>query len=283
MVKELSSHRGRGGYLEALLHGCPDAILAINAEGVIAFANQAACKLTEREMNELVGQSITIVYASPEAARETNRKLYLSGGVIHDHESMGKTKKGKLIPFRISASHLKDSSGNYTGAVGYFQTYRPWTETDAKAKAYTEELEAELEEWKDVGAPVFELYPGLLLVEVVGRLGAPRFERIAGNLMTQVTSVKCSCVLLDLSAALISDSSIASQLIKTIRAIHLLGARCFLAGIQPSTAQDMESLVADVDSIASFSRLDYALEAALNCIGLEIRQRDKIQRDSNLG
>jgi len=262
--------------LEALLNGCPDAILAIDAEGTITFANQEACNLTEHEMRELVGQNITIVYANPEAARETNRKLYLSGGIIHDHESTAKTKKGKIVPVRISASHLKDSMGNYTGAVGYFQTYRPWTETEVKAKAYTEELEAELEEWKDLGAPAFELYPGLLMVEVVGRLDVNRFKNIVGNLLSHVKSIKCRVVLLDLSAALISESGVASQLIKTMRTVRLLGVYCVLAGIQSSTAQDMESLVADVDSIASFSRLEDALESALNRIGFEIRQRDRV-------
>ena len=136
MEKKLSPQMGRGGYLEALLHGCPDAIIAIDAEGKITFANQVACELTERDMKELIGQNITTVYTSIEAARETNRKLYLSGGIIHDHESSVKTKKDKVIPVRVSASHLKDSSGNYIGAVGYFQTYRPWTDNEAKTKAY---------------------------------------------------------------------------------------------------------------------------------------------------
>ncbi|MFC1929317.1 PAS domain-containing protein [Chloroflexota bacterium] len=122
MEKKSSLQTGRGRYLEALLNACPDAIIAIDAEGKITFVNQLACELTEREMHELVGQGITIVYSSPEAARETNRKLYLGEGTIHKHESMAKTKKGNIIPVRISACHLKDSSGNYTGAVGYFQS-----------------------------------------------------------------------------------------------------------------------------------------------------------------
>jgi len=51
MDKKATTHRG--GHLEALLNGCPDAILAIDADGIIKFANKEACKLTEREMNDL--------------------------------------------------------------------------------------------------------------------------------------------------------------------------------------------------------------------------------------
>ncbi len=57
----------RGGHLEALLNSCPDAILAVNAEGIIKFANKEACRLTERTMNELIGESIVDMYENLEA------------------------------------------------------------------------------------------------------------------------------------------------------------------------------------------------------------------------
>lgn len=273
MEKSLLPQRSKGGYLEALLNSCPDAILAINVDGVITFANKEAYKLVEREMHELIGETITIVYESLEAARETNRKLYISGGIIHDHESRVKTKTGKLIPVRISASHLKDSSGSYVGAVGYFQRYRPWGTEETKVKAYAEELEAKLEEWKDLGAPVFELYPGLSMTVIVGRLDVSRFERITRNLLNHIKSVKPRVVVIDLSAALITDSGVANQLVKTLRTTQLLGIQCILVNIQSSLAQTMETLVADLSSIKSFCSINAALEAALEDDGFEIRKR----------
>ena len=118
MERHVTTHRG--GHLEALLNGCPDAILAINAGGIIVFANKEACKLTERGMHELIGESIVEVYENKEAARDANRKIYEAGGTIHEFETKTKTKSGKLIPVRVSASHLYDSSGKYIGGVGYF-------------------------------------------------------------------------------------------------------------------------------------------------------------------
>ena len=81
MEKQTSTHRG--GHLEALLNGCPDAIIAIDAEGTIKFANKEACKLTERNMTELIGENIVEVYENLDAARAANRKIYESGGTIH--------------------------------------------------------------------------------------------------------------------------------------------------------------------------------------------------------
>ena len=130
MEKQLSTHRG--GHLEALLNGCPDAILAIDANGTIKFANKEACNLTERTMSELIGESIVEVYENMEAAREMNRKIYEGGGTVHDVECKARTKSGKIIPVRVSASHLHDSTGKYIGGVGYFCQYRPWSGAEAE-------------------------------------------------------------------------------------------------------------------------------------------------------
>ena len=271
MEKQISVHRG--GHLEAMLNGCPDAILAIDAEGIIKFANKEACKLTEREMNELIGESIVIVYENLEAAREANRRIYEGGGTLHNYESKLKTKSGKLIPVRLSASHLKDSTGKYIGGVGYFAPYRPWGGAEAEVKARVEELEARLEKWKTLAAPVFELYPGLSIMVVVGHLDADRFENITKNLLKHVGDVKTRVVLLDLSAAVVDDNEVANQLTKAIRTVRLLGASCVIAGMQVSLAQAMEPLMADLGSVKSFCCMELALEEALRMIGYEIHQK----------
>ena len=272
MEKQPAPKKTKGGYLEALLNGCPSAILAINADGIITFANKEACHLAGCEMNEIIGESISTIYETSEAARETNRKLYMSGGIIHDHESTAKTRKGKVVPVRISAAHLKDSAGNYAGAVGYFEKYRPWSKAEADLKVYTEELEARLEEWKDLGSPVFELYPGISAVVVVGRLGPIRFENIERNLLNHAKDTKTRVALIDLSAALVTDDAVANQLVKTMRTLHLLGTNCVLAGIQSSVAQAMEPLITDLSSVQSFHNLEVALEAVLKSVGFEIRK-----------
>jgi PAS domain S-box-containing protein len=275
MEKQVTAQTGKGGYLEALLNSCPDAVIAINAEGTMTFANKEACQLIECEMRDLVGKSIVIIYESLEHARETNRKLFLSGGIVHDHESMLKTKKGKLIPVRISASHLKDGTGNYAGAVGYFQSYRPWPTAEAKVKAHVEELEAELEEWKDLGAPVYELYPGMVTIVIVGRLDADRINRIKNNLSNHMESHKTSVVSIYLSTALIDNApAVASELLKMIRWVRLLGVETIINGVGSSLAEALEPLVGDVNSLNVFGSRDLAHQAALNVIGLEICKKD---------
>jgi PAS domain S-box-containing protein len=268
MEKQVVIHRG--GHLEALLNGCPDAILAVNAEGIIKFANKEACKLTERTMSELIGESIVEVYADMDAARDANRKIYQAGGTIHDLETMTKTKSGKLIPVRVSASHLYDSNGKYIGGVGYFAQYRPWGNAESKMKTRLEQLEAELECREKASAPVFELYPGLSIMVLDGELDVERFKYITANLLGHLEKVKPRVVLFELSKAIIDEKEIAPHLAKTIRTVRLLGVDCFIANMPTKLAQAIEPILPDLGSLRSFSSMNIALEEALKTLGYEI-------------
>jgi PAS domain S-box-containing protein len=271
MEKAKPAERPAGGYLEALLQSCPDAIIAIDGKGTMTFANRAACDLLECEMRELVGKSIVTIYENEERARETNRKLYLSGGVIHCNESVARSKTGKLIPTRISGAHLKDSSGNVIGSVGFFQAYRPWTAAESRMQEYCQELEARLSEWEDMGSPVFELWPGLSVVVVVGRLDSQRLAHLKKRLLDHIKINKTRVALVDLSAALAGDSEVPVQLVKILRMVRLVGAQCVVVGIESDMiAEAMEPLVPDVASLNTYSSLQAGLEAAFAMISLQI-------------
>ena len=271
MEKNVTTHRG--GHLEALLNGCPDAILAINAEGIIIFANKEACKLTERSMNELIGESIVEVYENIDAARNANRKIYEAGGTIHDMETVTKTKSGKLVPVRVSASHLYDSNNKYIGGVGYFAQYRPWSGAEAQTKARLEQLETELENLKTLANPVFEIYPGLSVMVVIGDLDSDRLKEISKDLLHHMEKVKTRVALIDLSNAIVLNDEVAKQLARTVRTIRLLGAECIIACMPANLAQAMEPMLAELGSLTSCNCINVALEEALKTIGYEINKK----------
>jgi PAS domain S-box-containing protein len=271
MEKQVTTHRG--GHLEALLNGCPDAILAVNSEGIIVFANKEACKLTERSMNELIGESIVEVYEDIDSAREANRKIYQAGGTIHNMETKTKTKSGKVVPVRVSASHLYDSNGKYIGGVGYFAEYRPWGGAEAQTKARVEELESRMEKMKTVSAPVFELYPGISTMVVTGDLDVERFKDLSANLLGHLEKVKTRVVIVELPANVIDGEKIAKELARTIRTVRLLGVDSIIAEMQASLARAIEPMLPDLGYLKSFNCMDLALEEALKTIGYEIREK----------
>ncbi|MBE0479673.1 MAG: PAS domain S-box protein [Dehalococcoidia bacterium] len=265
---------GRGGYLEGLLQSCPDAVIAIDAKGIITFVNKAAGELVGCEMRDLIGKSIVSVYESERHARETNRKLYLSGGVIHLHETKVRTAAGRLIPVRLSAAHMKDSAGNYTGSVGFMQAYRPWTEAETKLQDYCRQLESRLAEWTDLGAPVFELWPGLSMAVLVGRMDTDRIKQLKKRLLDQIVVAKSKAALVDLSAAVCGEAEVPAQLVKLFRMVRLVGAECFVVGIDSATmAETLEPLVGDNPFFQSYSSLEAGLKAALAVMDMGIYRK----------
>ena len=264
-----------GGYLEALLQSCPDCILAIDAKGIITFANKAATRLLEYEMKDLLSKSIATVYESVEKARETNRKLYQDGGVIQDHESTLKTKIGKIVPVRISAAHLKDSSGNYTGGVGYFQTYHPWKEEESRIHDRLQQLENEIIKYHDLGAPIFQLWNGISVIGIIGHVDINRLEQIKNHLVEHSRNTKTRTVLLDISSAIIADSEAARSFVRLVRTVKLIGPECFITGITPEIAAEMEQCVTDTSNFKTFTTLELALESALSSIGYKISEHGR--------
>ncbi len=261
----------RGGHLEALLNGCPDAILAIDANGTIKFANREACTLTERSMNELIGQSIVEVYESEDAARAANKKIYEAGGTIHDLETKTRTKSGKLIPTRVSASHLYDSNGKYIGGVGYFARYRPWHGAEVETATRLHELEDRMSRMRSHGAPVFELYPGISAAFIMGSVNAERFDALLDTLLHHVESKQTRVVILDFPAAIEGDD-LANQIVRIIRSVRLLGAECIIADMQVSMAKALEPHLGEI-TIVSHNSMQRAIEDALDRIGYEIRPK----------
>ncbi|MBI2869060.1 MAG: PAS domain-containing protein [Chloroflexi bacterium] len=271
MEKQIAQRRG--GYLEAMLSSCPVAIMATNADGAITFANNEACKLVEREMSELIGAPITEVYENLSAAQETNRQIYMHGGTIRDHEAKIKTKRGKIINVRISASHMKDSAGNFLGAVGFFESFRPWTAAEEKLQSRIMELAADLEAWREQSAPIFELFPGIAASVLTGQLDPARCDRLTASLLSYLKNVRTRIVILDVASICECDESTARQILRTIRTVNLVGVQCILAGVQPRTAQALESLITDISAVRSYGSTGLALEAALDMIGYQIERK----------
>jgi len=270
--KEAANKRPPGGYLEALLHSCPDCILAIDVEGNITFANRAATSLLEFEMKDLVGRNVTTLYETEEKARETNFELYESGGVIHHHQSTVRTKSGKVVPVRISAAHLMDNSGTVTGSVGYFEVYHPWKEEEQRLHAQLAKLEEEIVRSNIFGATIRKLFDGVSLSSMAGKVDVGTVERMKNSLVEHAGTTGTRAFVLDLSSAVMEGPDVVKAFIKLVRTVRLIGPGCFVAGLSPELAAEMEPLIATAGDLRTFVTLEQALQAALAAVGFTIRE-----------
>jgi PAS domain S-box-containing protein len=106
-------------FLENIFSTIADGFL-VSYAGVIVRSNSAAERLLGYDAGELIGMyTADLIPGGPAYAelRATIIKSHASGEMLRQMEAAFLKKNGALVPVEFSLNHLKDDSGNVTGAV----------------------------------------------------------------------------------------------------------------------------------------------------------------------
>jgi rsbT co-antagonist protein RsbR len=87
------------------------------------------------------------------------------------------------------------------------------------------------------------VWPGVLALPLIGRLDLARATSISSILLDRVASDRATHVILDLTGVETIEASTVTALLRMVRAIGLLGARCFITGMHPRGARQIVELV----------------------------------------
>jgi PAS domain S-box-containing protein len=108
-------------HLRQLVESSPDIVIAVDRSGTIIFYNDGARENLGYAPDEIIGQKVTMVYPSLEAARAVMQAMRDAGnaGRISDFETTFRRKDGQLIPVVISGSLIYDRDGGVLGSIGF--------------------------------------------------------------------------------------------------------------------------------------------------------------------
>ncbi|MDC0721417.1 STAS domain-containing protein [Nannocystis bainbridge] len=119
---------------------------------------------------------------------------------------------------------------------------------------------------------VLPLYPGVVVLPLLGELGAERAQQITEALLAAVARHSAAYALIDLSGVPSLDTDEAVQLLaRAAQAIELLGATPVLVGIQPAVAQSMSARGVSFRA-PTLADLASGLRYALRGLGVELTQ-----------
>ena len=116
-------------YTESIIMNFLDTLIAVDLKANITTVNPATCRLLGYTEEELIGQSVSIIFAEEEEEEEEVKRMFLffrepenakplrPQDTIRNRELTYKTKDGRLIPMSFNASVLTDGAGNITGVV----------------------------------------------------------------------------------------------------------------------------------------------------------------------
>lgn len=114
-----------------------------------------------------------------------------------------------------------------------------------------------------LSTPIIAVWPGVLALPLIGRLDLARATSISSILLDRVASSRATHVILDLTGVETIEASTVTALLRMVRAIGLLGARCFITGMHPRGARQVVELGADIHQLRTLAHVSDALARVL--------------------
>lgn len=132
------------------------------------------------------------------------------------------------------------------------------------------EIEVKLAEQRQLSIPIVPIHAGVLVAPLVGNLDAYRAQVLTARVLEVVGHSRARLLLLDVSGVAKIDQEVVDHLLRTTRAVRLLGCEVVLIGIAAEFARTMATLAVDYRDLTVRRSLQDGFAYALATMGLAI-------------
>ena len=214
-----------------------------------AFADYMGFK----DSNEIIGKTDFDLFDEEHArpAYEDEQKIMNTGEPLQKEEKEI-YPDGSIKWVETTKVPRFDEKGNI---VGTFGISRDVTEKKLWEQQREEKLEAQREELIELSTPVIDVWEGVLTVPILGSLDSERASRVSEALLTQIVEKRAGIAIIDISGISAVDSAVADRLIRTAKAVRLVGAEAILTGVGVEIAQTIADLGIDMEGLKTMSTL----------------------------
>lgn len=170
------------------------------------------------------------------------------------------TKTGDRIPYEFKFTPLESEDGSLKAITG---VGRDFTETNRQL-----EVQHSLaEELQNVSVPIVEIWDGILLSTIIGKLDSVQAQDFTEELLEQISTTQATVAIIDITGAEAVDTQTAQHLIDTIHAVKLMGGQTIITGLNPEISQTLVQLGIGFD-VETQSSLQDGLKTALEIEGV---------------
>ena len=156
-----------------------------------------------------------------------------------------------------SATLMLDALGLYT--------------TEVYQKGREELIGRQQRDLLELSTPVVKLWDGILALPMVGTLDSSRTQIAMESLLQRIVETGSDVAIVDITGVPMVDTLTAQHLLKTVNAVHLMGAECIISGIRPQIAQTIVQLGIDLAGVVTKASLADAFRTALQRTGRSLR------------
>jgi rsbT co-antagonist protein RsbR len=271
----------------AVIDEMPLGVLVMSTEGDLEINNPAQ-KTLFGPLRELVDGDASRTYGfflpdgkTPYPNEHIPLARAIQGEEVIDDEMVVRNSytQGDML-LSVSARPLRDESGKITAALSVTQNITRQRALEREVLARNEELAAS-EEAKtqlierlrysidELSNPILEVWDDVLVMPIIGVVDSRRTADMVQRLLTEVARAQARFVIVDLTGVEIVDTRTADHLMKLIRKVEIVGARCVLTGIRPAVAETLVDIGVDFGRITTLRNLKHGLREALRAAGRE--------------
>jgi rsbT co-antagonist protein RsbR len=102
----------------------------------------------------------------------------------------------------------------------------------------------------------------VLVLPIIGKLDVERARQTDDRLLAEVRARRARVVVIDVTGVPEIDSRVAAQLLRTVTAVRLLGARVITTGVSGELAVALVALEVDFTVVESYADLQRGVESA---------------------
>ena len=113
---------------------------------------------------------------------------------------------------------------------------------------------------EELSSPVLEVWRDVLAMPLIGPIDPERADLLTVRLLTELSRTGARHAILDLTGAEMRDAAAIAALLRLVRTVALIGARCVITGVQPATARALVELGADLSTISTQRNMQQALQ-----------------------
>ena len=128
-------------------------------------------------------------------------------------------------------------------------------------------LYAQRERLAELATPIIPITERIMVMPLIGAMEAERAGQLIEVALNGAQLSGAQVVILDITGLRHIDTSVADSLLKTARALRLVGAHAIITGIRAVVAQTLVSLGVDLSSMETRSTLQSAIAYALRYTG----------------
>ena len=263
LSEELAVSTVSRAYVDNILESMNDALVVIDPEHVIKTVNHAALQLFKYPKEEIIGQSLDLLFASEGLAGEMITAITPKKGHSIE-ETECRTKDGKLFPVSLSASAMHAANGQIEGIVCIVRDISERKQAEeALRRSITQEetIRAQAAALAELSTPLIPINDQVVVMPLVGKVDTRRAQDVMETLLHGVAASGAQVAILDITGVPVVDTQIANVLVQAAQSVKLLGAQAVLTGIRPEVAQTLVGLGVDLSGIVTHSTLQSGIAA----------------------